>query len=339
MLDKNREGRVIVPLSLVLLLLLISIFSLRFGSAEMSTSEFFSALISRGGGTASVIIYSIRLPRLLAGIVAGVGLALSGVLLQTVTDNPLASPNVIGVNAGAGFGVVLSLAVFPSALGIASYIFLPLFAFVFALLTTLLVLVISNAAGGARSSVVLAGVAVTALLNAFISAVNLADTDVLASYNAFSVGGFSGVVYLDILIPSVIILICLCVSMLLSSEIELLCLGKEVASSLGVRVGFVRMAAIILAAASAAASVSFAGLLGFVGLIVPHIARFLVGHRIKRLVPVSALLGASVTVLADHIGRLILSPSELPVGIMMAFVGAPFFILLLFGKRGGRDAA
>ncbi len=339
MLNKNREVSVMVTLALVLLLLLISILSLRFGSAEMSTFEFFSALLSRDGGTASVIIYSIRLPRLLAGIVSGIGLALSGVLLQSVTNNPLASPNVIGVNAGAGFGVVLSLVILPSAFGVASYILLPVFAFVFALLTTFLVLVISNAAGGTRSSVVLAGVAVTALLNAFISAVNLADTDVLASYNAFSVGGFSSVSYLDILIPSVIILICLCVSMLLSSEIELLCLGKEVASSLGVRVARVRIAAIILAAASAAASVSFAGLLGFVGLIVPHIARAAVGSRMSRLLPSSALLGASVTVLADHVGRLIISPSEIPVGIMLAFVGAPFFIALLFGKRGGSGAA
>ena len=339
MLEIKRRESVLIPLSLVLLLFIISILSLRFGSADMSTSEFFSALLSRDGGTTSVIIYSVRLPRLLAGIVSGVGLALSGVLLQAVTDNPLASPNVIGVNAGAGFGVVLSLAVFPSALGIASYIFLPVFAFAFALLTTLAVLLISNAAGGTRSSVVLAGVAVTALLNAFISAVNLADTDILASYNAFSVGGFSGVTYLDLLIPSVIIIICLSVSMLLSSGIELLCLGRAVASSLGVRVGLIRMISIILAAASAAAAVSFAGLLGFVGLIVPHIARFLVGHRMRRLIPASALLGASVTVLADHIGRLIISPSELPVGIMMALVGAPFFIALLFGKRGDVGAA
>lgn len=338
MLEIKRRESVLIPLSLVLLLLIIAILSLRFGSADMSTSEFFSALLSRDG-TASVIIYSVRLPRLLAGLVSGVGLALSGVLLQAVTDNPLASPNVIGVNAGAGFGVVLSLAVFPSALGIASYILLPVFAFLFALLTTLAVLIISNAAGGTRSSVVLSGVAVTALLNAFISAVNLADTDILASYNAFSVGGFSGVTYLDLLIPSVIILICLLVSMLLSSGIELLCLGRAVASSLGVRVAPVRIISIILAAASAAAAVSFAGLLGFVGLIVPHIARFLVGHRMRRLIPASVLLGASLTVLADHIGRLIISPSELPVGIMMALVGAPFFIVLLFRKRGDGGAA
>ena len=300
----------------------------------MSASEFFSALFRKDGGAASVIIYSIRLPRLLAGIVSGVGLALSGVLLQAVTGNPLASPNVIGVNAGAGFGVVLSLAIIPSAVGMLSYLLLPAFAFVFALLTTLLVLVISNAAGGTRSSVVLSGVAITALLNAFISAVNLADTDVLASYNAFSIGGFSGVVYLDLLIPSIIVALCLVAAFILSYGIELLCLGRSVATTLGVRVDLVRTLAIILAAASAAASVSFAGLLGFVGLIVPHISRALVGHRMKLLLPTSALVGASVTVLADHVGRLIISPSELPVGIMMAIVGAPFFIFLLWRKRG-----
>ena len=162
----------------------------------------------------------------------------------------------------------------------------------------------------------------------------LADTDVLASYNAFSVGGFSGVVYLDLLAPGIIVAICLAIALILSPKIELLCLGKSVATTLGVRVDLVRTVAIVLAAASAAASVSFAGLLGFVGLIVPHISRALVGHRMRLLIPTAALVGAAVTVLADHIGRLIISPSELPVGIMMAFVGAPFFIFLLWRKRG-----
>ena len=240
----------------------------------------------------------------------------------------------MGAAAGAGFGVVISLAVIPMTVGLASYILLPVFAFIFALLTTFAVLLISSAAGGTRSSVVLSGVAVTALLNAFISAVNLADTDVLASYNAFSVGGFSGVVYLDLLAPGIIVAICLAIALILSPKIELLCLGKSVATTLGVRVDLVRTVAIVLAAASAAASVSFAGLLGFVGLIVPHISRALVGHRMRLLIPTAALVGAAVTVLADHIGRLIISPSELPVGIMMAFVGAPFFIFLLWRKRG-----
>ena len=329
---KYSRGMLVIPL-LCLTALLVSFLSLRFGSAKMSTAEFFSALFSGEESTEAVIIYSVRLPRLLAGLLAGVGLSVSGVLLQSVTLNSLASPNVVGVNAGAGFGVVLSLLVIPSA-GTLSYILVPSFAFVFALITAALVLLISRAAGGTGTAVVLAGVAVTALLNAFISAVNLTDTDLLSSYNAFSIGGFSGVVYTDLILPLAVILICITVSMLLSRRIELLCLGGSVASSLGVRVYLVRTVSIICASASAAAVVSFAGLLGFVGLIVPHISRLLVGCRLSRLIPASALVGASVTVLADHIGRVILSPSELPVGIMMAIVGAPFFLFLLFKKRG-----
>lgn len=334
MLDKKRSReRIVIPV-LVVFLLIISLLSLRFGSAKMSAKEFFSALFDKSSGSASVIIYSVRLPRLLAGLVAGCGLALSGVLLQTVTDNSLASPNVVGVNAGAGFGVVIALAVLPASIGALSYLLLPLIAFVSALITTFIVLIISRAAGGSRSSIVLAGVAVTALLNAFISAANLADSDILSSYNAFSVGGFNGVAYIDMILPAGIVAACFVISLILSGKTELLALGPTVASSLGVKVSVVRTVSIICAAASAAAVVSFAGLLGFVGLIVPHIARFLVGSRPSRMLPASMLVGASVCVLADYIGRIVIAPSELPVGITMAFVGAPFFVFLLFRKRG-----
>ena len=314
---------------------MILLLALRFGSAEMSIGEFFSALFRTGSDkTNTLIIWSVRLPRILAAAVAGIGLSLSGVLLQSVTDNSLASPNVIGVNAGAGFGIVLCLAFIPLSTPGLRFSLLPVFAFVFALITTLIVLSISSAAGASPSSTVLSGVAITALLNAFISAINLADTDILTSYNSFSVGGFSGVGYSELIIPAAIICIALIASMLLSSKIDTLCLGSDSASLLGVRVKLLCGFCIVLASASAAAAVSFAGLLGFVGLIVPHIARAVFGSRTARLIPASAIIGASVTTLADLVGRILIAPSEIPVGIMMAIVGAPFFIILLFKKRG-----
>jgi len=310
--------------------------ALRFGSVSMSISDFFSAFFG-ADNTNSVIIYSVRLPRILAAILAGIGLSVSGALLQSVTDNSLASPNVIGVNAGAGFGVILCLAVIPVSSAVVRFSLLPLFAFAFSLLTTVTVVMISSKAGGGRSSIVLAGVAVTALLNAVISSITLSDTDILASYNSFSVGGFSGVEYSSLIIPAIVIACAVVFSMLLSSKIDLLCLGAEGATLLGVRVKVLNATVIIIASASAAAVVSFAGLLGFVGLIVPHVARKIFGHRMLTLIPAAAIIGASVTTLADLVGRLIIAPSEIPVGIMMALVGAPFFILLLF-RRSSRDA-
>ncbi|MBQ9785007.1 MAG: iron ABC transporter permease [Clostridia bacterium] len=304
--------------------------ALRFGSVGMSHAAFFAALFGDADErTNTLILYAVRMPRVLSGVLAGMALAASGVLLQSVTDNALASPNVIGVNAGAGVGVVLALAFFPVAVGL-----LPLFAIVGALITTLAVLLIARRAGGGRTAVVLSGVAVTALLNAFISAATLVDSDLLSTYNSFSVGGFAGARYSELILPAIIVAIALAAAFVLGGRIDLLSLGGGMAQSMGVRVRPLRFLCILCAAALAAAAVSFAGLLGFVGLIVPHAARALVGNRVRHLLAASVLLGGTVTVSADLLGRVLLAPAEIPVGIMMALVGAPFFLGLLFWKRG-----
>ncbi|MBQ8415927.1 MAG: iron ABC transporter permease [Clostridia bacterium] len=339
--NKNTKGKRFfcsVPgfLTLFAALLLSALCALRFGSAHLSWAEFFGALFfEQGAETDSLILYSVRLPRILAGVLAGVGLSVSGVLLQGVTDNALASPNVIGVNAGAGFGVMLTLAVLPAGLGALRFSLLPVFAFAGAFLTTLTVVLLSRRTGAGRSAIVLSGVAMSALLNALISGMTLLDPDILSSYNAFSIGGFRGVQYGELILPTLMILICFLVSLVLSNGIDLLSLGGRAASVLGVPVGALRTVCILCASASAAAVVSFAGLLGFVGLIVPHMARRLVGNKTSYLLLTSALLGATVTVLADLFGRVLLAPTEIPVGITMALLGAPFFIFLLFQERGG----
>ena len=322
-------------ITLCLISVFISLFALRFGSADMTWGEFFRAIFRVGAdGANSVIIYAVRLPRILAGILSGVGLSLAGVILQSVTDNSLASPNVIGVNAGAGFGVIICLAFLHGVDGIIKMSLIPLCAFIGAFLSCVTVVFISSKAGGSRSAIVLSGVAVTALLNAFISMVTLADTDILTAYNSFSVGGFSGVTYGEMIIPALVIFISLTVTVMLSKNMELLCLGSDAAALLGVNVRMLRTLMIVCATASAASVVSFAGLLGFVGLIVPHIARGLVGNRMSHLIFTSVIIGSSVTVLADLIGRVAIAPSEIPVGIMMSIVGAPFFIFLLFKRKG-----
>ena len=332
---KTRKiGSVGLISALFVMLVFISLLSLRLGGVSMSASEFYGALFRRESyRTGSVIIYSVRLPRVLGGILAGAGLSLSGLLLQRVTDNSLASPNIVGVNAGAGFGVALCLTL-PIASAFPLVALLPVFAFVFALLSAGLVIAISYASGGSRYTIVLAGVAVSALLTAFISAVTLLDTDILASYNAFSIGSLSGVTYSELIIPTAVILICAVTATLFSSQLNLISLGSRGAAMLGVNVRRLTLISVICAAASAAAVVSFAGLLGFVGLVVPHISRAIGGHKMGRLIPITIILGASVVLLADLFGRLVISPSEVPVGITMALVGAPFFIFLLIKRRG-----
>lgn len=315
---------------LTVVLAVTALISVRFGSAEMSASEFISGLLRvEGAETESTIIYSIRLPRVAAGLVAGVGLSVSGVLLQSVTDNSLASPNIIGVNSGAGFFVILFLSLFPSQIYT-----LPIAAFAGAFLTTMLIVAISGKFDSSKVSIILAGIACTSVLNAGISFFSLIDSDVLTSYNYFSIGGFSGVKLKNLLVPAAIIALCVLVSLCCSRSINILCLGDSVASSLGVGVKRLRMMCLICASASAAAVVSYAGLLGFVGLVVPHIARRLVGNSTRHLIVTSMMCGGILVMLADLLGRILFAPSEIPVGIVMSLIGAPFFLALLLKKRG-----
>ena len=324
---KQTVNRVPYPLTLSLLgiiALLSFLLSLLFGSADLTPIEVLSGLFGKGDATTVTIVRGLRLPRALAGLLAGVGLSVSGVLLQGVTGNALASPNVIGVNSGAGLAVILLLAFFPMLQPM-----LPLAAFLGAFLATLLISQLARRFGGAAVTVVLAGVAMTALLNAAISFITLLDTDVVSAYNYFSIGGLSGVLMRQLPLPALLILLSLLFSMLLSRPLEALRLGDSTAASLGIRVSPLRTAALICASAAAAAAVSFAGLLGFVGLVVPHMARAIVGERISRLLPTSALLGSTLVMLSDLLGRTVFSPTEIPVGILMALMGAPFFLFLL----------
>ncbi len=328
---KQTVNRVPYPLMLFAmgaLTLLSFVLSLLFGSADLSPTEVLSALLGRGDKTAVTIVNSLRLPRALAGLLAGAGLSLSGVLLQSVTGNALASPNVIGVNSGAGLAVILLLAFFPMLQPM-----LPIAAFFGAFIATLLIAQLARRFGGAAVTVILAGVALTSLFNAAISLITLLDTDVVSAYNYFSIGGLSGVLMRQLPLPALLILSAFLCSMLLSRPLETLRLGDSTASALGIRVPLLRTAALICASACAAAAVSFAGLLGFVGLVVPHIARAIVGERIFRLIPASALLGSTLVILSDLLGRTLFSPTEIPVGILMAVIGAPFFLFLLVRRN------
>ena len=311
------------------LLLISAAAGLYFGSAELSAADFFAALTFRGTVTHELILYGLRLPRVLAGILAGVGLSTAGVLLQSVTANELASPNIIGINSGAGLAVILTLTLAPKAGQI-----LPLAAFAGAFATALCILAVADRLSGSRTAILLIGIALTTLLNAAIS---FLDEGVLAQYNHFTVGSLKGVRMSELVLPAVIILLSFSGALLLSGRLGVLCLGDSAAAALGIRVRRLRILALACAAAGAAAVVSYAGLLGFVGLVVPHIARRLVGDRPGRLLPAAALLGGILVVLADLLGRTLFAPSELPVGILMSLVGAPYFLVLLCRRRKYAD--
>lgn len=311
------------------LLLAAAFFALRFGSVPLSSDEFWGGMLGKEGyHTYTLIFYSSRLPRVLGAVLAGIAFSQAGTLLQRVTDNPLASPSILGINAGAGFAVLLLLVCFPLA-----YAALPLAAFAGALLATFLILGVARSAGMSRTVIVLAGVALSALFQAGISFLSVIDPDALASYVDFSVGGLHGVTMDDLLFPALLILACLVVSQLLSRKLALFCLGDTLAGSLGVPVKRVRLLSLIAAAASAAAAVSFTGLIGFVGLIVPHTARTLVKGSMRGELCLAPMLGAALLLIADLFARTLFAPTEIPVGVFTALLGVPFFLALVVRRK------
>lgn len=306
--------------------------SLLVGSVKVTPQEVMAALFGRESTStaARIILYS-RLPRTCAALLAGAALAVSGMVIQTVLNNPLASPGIIGVNSSAGFAVALVCAIIPTAQK-----YTPFVAFFGALIGVLLVLVLSQSTVAARITVVLAGVAISNLFSAGIDAVVTLVPDALSGVTDFRIGGFNGVTMVQLVPAAGIILLSLLILLSLSQQLDILALGSDTAQSLGLSVKPMRLVFLVLAAALAGATVSFSGLLGFIGLIVPHIMRRLVGEESGILLVSSALGGAFFVVLCDLVARVIFAPFEIPVGIVLAFAGAPFFLWLLFKQRGGR---
>ncbi len=316
------------------LLLLISVLlGIFWGATNLTAAELWEAL--RTGATQSpafrILIY-VRLPRVWGAVICGSALAVSGAVIQGVLRNHLASPGIIGVNAGAGLAVTIACA-FGAISGwtVAGAAFLGAFAAAF------LVLFAAKKAGASRTTVVLGGVAVNSILNALSEAVTILVPDIAMLSREFRIGTFTAVVHTRLLPAGVLILAGLVVLLTLCSELDVLALGEDTAQSLGLPVKRFRMLFLLLAALLAGAAVSFAGLLGFVGLIVPHAARKLGGSQCRRLLPLCALSGAGFVTVCDVISRLLFRPYDLPAGILLSLLGGPFFLMLLWKRKGGRS--
>ncbi|MBO8125988.1 MAG: iron ABC transporter permease [Firmicutes bacterium] len=274
------------------------------------------------------IVWNIRLPRTLVGCMVGAGLALSGALLQGVMRNPLADPHIIGVSAGAGLAAVAALTIFPQF----PPSLIPAAAFGGALTSATLVYGLAWRAGVSPMRLILSGVAVSSLMSAGTSALLVLFSENVQAVMGWLVGGLAGrgwphwaQVWPYVTVAGVI-------TLFTGRQVNLLLLGDEMATGLGVKVEQVRLLLIALASVLAAAAVSVAGLIGFVGLVVPHIIRLLMGSDYRFLLPASALGGAALLTLADVAARMVMDPIELPVGILTASFGAPFFLYLL--RRG-----
>lgn len=327
--------------SRVRLLILLAIFcltsagiSLFLGPEALSPTQVIAGLCSSGDTVASRIVRYVRLPRICAGLLAGAALAGAGVIIQVVLANPLAAPSTIGVNSGAGLGAALCCALAPTAVSA-----VPLASFAGAFGGAVLVLFIARRTGASRLTLVLAGIAISGIFSAGIDMVLTFVPESLAGYSDFRIGSLQGADSRQLFPAFCLILPCLLAALSLHNELDVLALGADQARSLGLSARRLTLLALALAAALAGAAVSFAGLLGFVGLTVPHIARRLVGEESGPLLIASIFGGGGLLCLCDLLSQLLFAPYQLPVGILLSLLGGPFFIYLLLTQRRGRSHA
>jgi len=317
---KNLVIFLIFILTIITFLLSVSL-----GSVNIDIKEVIQCILGKGDNLGNLqVINNIRLPRSILSCLVGINLALSGCILQCIMNNPLADPQIIGVSSGAGLFGMIILILFPEKLYL-----LPLLAFVGAMGACIFIYLLAWKKGINTVRVILAGVAVSALLSAGMSTLMVFFSDRIFGALTFMNGSLTGKSwpYVYIILPYTIIGLIL--SILFYRKLNVLSLGDDVARSLGLNVELTRLSFTAIAAILAASAVSVAGLLGFVGLIVPHIARMIIGSNHKYLFPTTAILGALILCASDIVARVAFRPLEIPAGIVMAVVGAPYFLFLL----------
>jgi len=341
---KGKKRKILAILSIFLALLIIMVISVSLGAGSPRFNEAIQVILSKlfpflgvdpGPQITQTIIFDIRLPRVILAVIAGAGLAASGVAMQGVLKNPLVSPYILGISSAAGFGAALAIAL---GIGVVTqyggYIVVAN-AFVFSILAMLMVYGIARLRGVTPESVILAGVAVGYLFSAMLSLIQFIAPEHAAvrAVVFWLLGGLSTATWESILIMFPIVLVAIALIMRRSWDMNVMSLGEEVAMSIGVNSKQVIVICMALATLVTASIVSFTGVIGFICLVSPHIARMMIGSDHRFLLPCSIVLGACLLLCSDTLARLVLMPSEVPVGIVTALIGVPFFLYLLLSKR------
>ena len=329
--DVRKIRRIAIILGLLVLSLVVILVSLSTGYANVTIHDVLRIFMGNGTVNENLVVFQFRLPRLILACLVGMGLALSGALLQSLSRNDLADPGILGINVGAGIMVVIIYRYFPKIL-ISQPFFLPIAAFIGALGVALLIcwLSINKDKGFSPMKMILMGIAIAAAGNAFILVTSLRlDRATYVAFSTWNIGNISGATWSQILVllPWIVILIPIVLTK--AKTLDALTLGEQSATSLGVNLFKEQMLLLMLAVALAAASVSIAGGIGFVGLIAPHISRRLVGSIHQYSLITAALMGALLLMISDTVARVVFNPSEIPVGIVITVIGAPYFLYLL----------
>lgn len=327
--EQNRRAgtyKLVVIIFLAALCVTSTFVCVSVGSVRYTLAQVWQAFVDPEA-EARLIIWNVRLPRVLCGGLVGVCLSLAGCILQGVMRNHLASPSTIGVTSGASFVGYLTLVAFPQYAPM-----LPIGSIVGSFTTTMLIYALAYERGVSPVKMILSGMAVSAMFGAFNDIIRSFFSERLANAAGYMVGSLNGTVWKDLTLILPYMMVGILVCLFLPSKMNILMLGDEMANSLGLRTEQFRLLLIAVSSLLAGASVAVAGLISFVGLIVPHIARLIVGSDYKYLFPASIFLGYSFIVICDTVGRIILPVGELSVSIVLSFIGAPFFLYLLRKK-------
>ncbi|MFP7485562.1 iron ABC transporter permease [Priestia filamentosa] len=331
---KRTSTVIFLSFLLALIILCICVFiGITFGAKNLDFQTVWQATFHYNNQiTAQQIIHELRLPRVIGAAVIGAAFAVAGALIQGVTRNPLGDTGVLGINGGSMLIVALCFAFLPNL----SYPTLMVFSFIGAILSTLLIFAISVASRGGFTPMKLtvAGAVIAALLHSLTTGVAI-YYDLSQDLAFWYAGGVSGVKWSHLFILVPIILVVIGISTCLGKSLSLIAMGDDMAANLGVKTLRVKAIGIVLAVILAGVSVSVAGSIGFIGLVIPHIARKIVGTNYYAIIPMSALLGAILLVIADFGARTVDPPRELAIGIMVAFVGVPFFLYI--ARKIGRE--
>lgn len=329
---KNRaenKKRLILFVGVIIVLALTFIISVAVGSVNIPIKDVFSSIANIENKYLG-IIRDIRLPRVVMSVFIGASLSVSGILLQSVMQNPMADPGVTGISSGASVMVVFLMLYMPGA----AYL-IPIVGFIGGLIACAMVYFLAWKNGINAIRIILAGIAVNSILGAFVGMMNILNSDKLAGVLSWMNGSLSGKSWSQVKLCIIYSVLGLILAMFLHKNCNILALGDKTAKSLGFNPNKQRLLISAAGVFLAGMATSFVGVISFVGLMVPHIARLLIGSNHKYLIPFSALLGSSVLMLADTLGRTITAPYEIPVGIVMSVLGGPFFLYLL--RKGGKS--
>ncbi|WEZ17262.1 FecCD family ABC transporter permease [Bacillus safensis] len=328
---REKQRALVVTLVLLCLSAAVVLYSLNTGTLKLSPVMVVKTLFGFGDFQSETVLFDYRLPRIVVTMLAGIGLGIAGGILQSLSRNPLADPGIIGLNAGAAFGLIVFVTYFHALEGNPSLL-IPLFTFGGGLLAAAVIVLLAydRHEGLVPIRLILVGIAVAAGFSALTLYLSLKlDEDTYTFASRWLVGNVWGRDWIHVLalLPWIVCLVPF--TLMQTNTLNALTLGDAVASSVGVRVQRKRLLLLTLAVGLASASVSMTGGIGFIGLVAPHLARRLVGSLHQYFLPVSALLGLLILVSADTIGRSIFAPNAIPAGVVVAFIGAPYFLYLL----------